>query len=282
MTRRATNTGPLTAPEELTIYMNALMRHDFDDEGCEEECDNLERVMMESSTTPSQENVITLKGSTELVAEFFHYGINRFRLVLYYGYNHLRVHIIASYINEVSIQQKPLSKKYNMVSIWSSPPMKSSITFYQHSCSNYLPIFEDWASKCQVQKVVLVITGVESKEVLERWVFDVQTPLHLERNHSDQQSSQRKVKARKAIVSEIQAVIRQITASVSFLPLLHEPSTFDLLVYTNKDSNVPALWEESDPRYVKNSAQVRLRSFDTNVHKIDAFVAYKNPDENNA
>lgn len=53
MTRRATNTGPLTAPEELTIYMNALMRHDFDDEGCEEECDNLERVMMESVSCQS-------------------------------------------------------------------------------------------------------------------------------------------------------------------------------------------------------------------------------------
>ena len=48
MTRRATNTGPLTAPEELTTFMNAMQRCDYDDEACEEECDKLERVLTES------------------------------------------------------------------------------------------------------------------------------------------------------------------------------------------------------------------------------------------
>jgi mitotic spindle assembly checkpoint protein MAD2 len=66
-------------------------------------------------------------------------------------------------------------------------------------------------------------------------------------------------------MSEIQAIIRQITASVSFLPLLEEQCAFDLLVYTDKNSEVPALWEESDPRYIKDSAEVRLRSFSTKV-----------------
>lgn len=66
-------------------------------------------------------------------------------------------------------------------------------------------------------------------------------------------------------MSEIQAIIRQITASVSFLPLLEEQCTFDLLVYTDKDSEVPALWEESDPRFIKDSTEVRLRSFTTKV-----------------
>jgi len=66
-------------------------------------------------------------------------------------------------------------------------------------------------------------------------------------------------------MSEIQAIMRQITASVSFLPLLDEPCTFDLLIYTNKDTEIPQAWEESDPRYVENSTQVRLRSFSTKV-----------------
>ncbi|RLN96417.1 hypothetical protein BBJ28_00002958 [Nothophytophthora sp. Chile5] len=85
-------------------------------------------------------------------------------------------------------------------------------------------------------------------------------------------------KPRKEIMAEIQAIIRQITASVSFLPLLEEQCAFDLLVYTDKNSEVPALWEESDPRYIKDSAEVRLRSFSTRVHKVDAMVAYKNPE----
>jgi hypothetical protein len=72
-------------------------------------------------------------------------------------------------------------------------------------------------------------------------------------------------KPKKEIMSEIQAIIRQITASVSFLPLLEEQCAFDLLVYTDKNSEVPALWEESDPRYIKDSAEVRLRSFSTKV-----------------
>ena len=65
---------------------------------------------------------------------------------------------------------------------------------------------------------------------------------------------------------EIQAIIRQITASVTFLPLLSEPCTFDLLVYTNTDVSIPQAWEESDPKYItKKSQEVRLRSFTTKV-----------------
>lgn len=33
--------------------------------------------------------------------------------------------------------------------------------------------------------------------------------------------------------------------------------------------------EESDPRYVNNSSEVRLRSFTTKVHKVDTMVSYK-------
>jgi hypothetical protein len=35
-----------------------------------------------------------------------------------------------------------------------------------------------------------------------------------------------------------QAIIRQITASVTFLPLLDEPCTFDLLIYTDRAAEV--------------------------------------------
>ena len=82
-------------------------------------------------------------------------------------------------------------------------------------------------------------------------------------------------KSQKEITSEIQAIIRQITASVTFLPLLDEPCTFDLLVYTDNDVDVPQAWEESDPRYIANSDEVKLRSFTTKVHRVDACVSYK-------
>ncbi len=69
----------------------------------------------------------------------------------------------------------------------------------------------------------------------------------------------------KEITSEIQAIMRQITASVTFLPMLNEPCCFDLLVYADKEATVPLLWEDSDPCLIQNGEQVRMRSFNTKV-----------------
>ena len=94
--------------------------------------------------------------------------------------------------------------------------------------------------------------------------------------------------------------MRQITASVTFLPMFDEPCSFDLLIYTDKQLEVsccggerpplclhpphtrtaaiqqtPKTWEESDPRFVQNSQEVRLRSFTTTIHKVDTSVTYK-------
>ncbi len=33
----------------------------------------------------------------------------------------------------------------------------------------------DWLLKGEIQKLVVVITGADSKDVLERWVFNVET-----------------------------------------------------------------------------------------------------------
>lgn len=82
-------------------------------------------------------------------------------------------------------------------------------------------------------------------------------------------------KSQKEITGEIQAIIRQITASVTFLPLLSEPCSFDLLVYTDQDVTVPVAWEDSDPCYITNSEEVKLRSFNTQIHRVDLRVAFK-------
>lgn len=74
-----------------------------------------------------------------------------------------------------------------------------------------------------------------------------------------------KEKPEKEIMGEIQAIIRQICASVTFLPLLDGPCSFDLLVYADNKVTTPLAWEESDPKYIANSQVVRLRSFSTKV-----------------
>lgn len=116
---------------------------------------------------------------------------------------------------------------------------------------------------------MVVISSVSVGEILERWVFDIESDKDVTHDSGS------KEKDIKTINNEIQAIIRQITASVTYLPLLEEPCTFDLLVYTGKETQVPNAWEESDPKYISNSEQVRLRSFTTKVHKVDAMVAYK-------
>ena len=54
--------------------------------------------------------------------------------------------------------------------------------------------------------------------------------------------------------------------------------SFDVLVYTEKDTEVPACWGESSPHFVVNSEEVRLRSFTTTIHKVDAMVTFKKTD----
>ena len=113
--------------------------------------------------------------------------------------------------------------------------------------------------------------GVETNETLERWTFAV--------NACDTENAAPSTAGDvKAITKQIQAIIRQITASVTFLPLLDEACAFDLLVYTRKTASVPGAWEDSDPKYIADSQEVKLRSFTTSVHSVEAAVAYKDHD----
>jgi len=135
--------------------------------------------------------------------------------------------------------------------------------------NNVLKQLKEWLLTGTVKKLVVVVTGVESKQTLERWAFDIQTDL------SD--AGSKHIKSDKEISGEIQAIIRQICASVTFLPLLEAQCTFDILLYTDSELAVPLSWEETDPQYIKNAESVRLRSFDTKFHKVDSLVAYARP-----
>jgi len=140
----------------------------------------------------------------------------------------------------------------------------------------------EWLQTGNIQRLVVVVKGVDTMETLERWQFNVSVDDATASSGSENTTPNQPVaptKSIKDIHNEIQAIIRQITASVTFLPLLQEPCTFDLLVYTDKDVEAPEKWADSDPCYILNSAEVKLRSFTTTVHKLDSMVAYKEADE---
>lgn len=82
-------------------------------------------------------------------------------------------------------------------------------------------------------------------------------------------------KSDKEIQNEIQAIFRQITASVTFLPMLDGNCTFNVLVYADANSEVPLEWGDSDAKEIKDGEKVQLRSFSTSNHRVDTLVSYK-------
>lgn len=135
-----------------------------------------------------------------------------------------------------------------------------------HYLNQVVQQVQSWLLQGDVQRLVVVVAGADSGETLERWQFNVTVEDKVqEENQSPNMDTTSNQMTVKEIHNEIQSIIRQITASVTFLPLLNEPCTFDLLVYTNKKAVVPTKWSESDPCYIMNSQEVKLRSFTTSV-----------------
>ena len=50
-------------------------------------------------------------------------------------------------------------------------------------------------------------------------------------------------------------------------------------MYTDQQASQPTLWEESDPKYVNHSNQVKLSSFTTKIHTVNTMVTYREVNE---
>lgn len=149
-----------------------------------------------------------------------------------------------------------------------------------------------WMIGGKISKLVVVITSKETGEHVERWQFDVQifkqaaagrkksASADKENSAADRENDaaaeeQTKEKTEAQIQQEIQAIFRQITASVTFLPVLDGNCTFNVLVYADADSDVPVEWGDSDAKEITNGEKVQLRSFSTNNHRVDTLVSYR-------
>ena len=157
-----------------------------------------------------------------------------------------------------------------------------------------------WMLGGKISKLVVVITDKETEEHIERWQFDVcylletadpntlqvqlfskpsrgshtKTPGDKENAVLDAEPAPQE-KTEKEIQDEIQAIFRQITASVTFLPQLDGNCTFNVLVYADQDSDVPVEWGDSDAKEIKDGEKVQLRGFSTSNHKVDTLVSYR-------
>eukprot|EP00405_Crypthecodinium_cohnii_P018865 CAMPEP_0206464848 /NCGR_PEP_ID=MMETSP0324_2-20121206/27461_1 /ASSEMBLY_ACC=CAM_ASM_000836 /TAXON_ID=2866 /ORGANISM="Crypthecodinium cohnii, Strain Seligo" /LENGTH=239 /DNA_ID=CAMNT_0053937559 /DNA_START=154 /DNA_END=873 /DNA_ORIENTATION=+ len=197
--------------------------------------------------------VITLKGSADTVVEFFGFAISS---ILYQRGVYPADHF------------EPVSKYGLSILVTKDDNLKQFVGEVLHRLREYM-------ISCQVKKLVLVIASQATGQTLERWAFDVQVHEDLEDTTAVPVTQADKVREQK----QIQAIIRQISASVTWLPLLDVPCDFDLLLYTDRDANVPEAWGETDPKYIKGGSQeVKLRSFSTRIHQVDGAVAYKYSD----
>lgn len=244
---------------------------------------------MTNEADSSKKTEITLKGSVAIVSDFFFTAINS---ILYQrGKFAIAIHTLdllsiclrlinqSLYLSFLGIYMPETFKRESKYGLTCLATTDAGLLQYLHNVQQQVT---EWLQTGHIQRLVLVVKGVESLETLERWQFNVSIDSAISGSENFTPNKQRNETAGKSIKeihNEIQAIIRQVTASVTFLPLLQEPCTFDLLVYTDSTIALPEKWADSDPCYILNSAEVKLRSFTTTVHKVDSMVAYKEAEE---
>ncbi|KAH7030676.1 mitotic spindle checkpoint component mad2 [Microdochium trichocladiopsis] len=223
----------------------------------------------------SKVHKLSLKGSSKLVAEFFHYSI----------------HTILFQRGVYPAEDFTAVKKYGLNMLVSSD---DQVKAYIKKIMSQL---DKWMQHGKISKLVIVITDKDTGEHVERWQFDVQifnsksSSSKSKPTSSSSKSSSSENAAPQAgpgstspdpnkteaeIQAEIAALFRQITASVTFLPQLQGGDcTFNVLVYADSDSDVPVEWGDSDAKEIVNGEKVQLRGFSTSNHRVDTLVSYR-------
>ncbi|KAJ7244726.1 spindle assembly checkpoint protein [Mycena haematopus] len=192
---------------------------------------------------------ITLQGSTALVTEFFKYAVNTilFQREVYPSDD---FHMVKKYGQVVLVTQDLALENY---------------------LEKILQQVQKWILTGSVTQLVLAILAKDTRATLERWVFDIK----LVEPPADSKDAG---KPEAEIQSEIRAILKQIVSMVTFLPVMQEEKVFNILAYTSDSADVPAgEWVDTDPLAIEasKSQQVKMRSFSTDVHRIEAMVAYR-------
>ncbi|CCX07047.1 Similar to Mitotic spindle assembly checkpoint protein MAD2A; acc. no. Q13257 [Pyronema omphalodes CBS 100304] len=224
------------------------------------------------------EHKLSLKGSAKRVTEFFEYSINT---ILYQR-------------GVYPAEEFTTVKKYGLNMLVT---IDDNVKDYIKKIMGQLG---RWMLHGKISKLVIVISSKDDGEVVERWVFDVQV---LGGGNKDKAGAtgaagaaggtvekdengkvlavgkdapgKEPFKTEKEIQQEIAGLFRQITATVTFLPMLEGNCTFNVLVYADGDAEVPMEWGDSDAREIQNGEKVTLRSWGTSSHKVDTLVSYR-------
>ncbi|KAF3933179.1 hypothetical protein ABW19_dt0209706 [Dactylella cylindrospora] len=210
---------------------------------------------------------LTLKGSAKMVSEFFEYSI----------------HSILFQRGVYPADDFTPVKKYGLnMLVNTDDQVKAYIKKIMSQLSR-------WMLHGKISKFILVITDKDTGDKLERWQFDVQILAKKKKTKesaavqtADQENAGSGAgaepsadKTEKEIQEEIQSIFRQITASVTFLPMLNGNCTFNVLVYADGDAEVPMEWGDGEDEGIRDAEQVQLRSWSSSSHRVDTLVSYR-------
>lgn len=134
---------------------------------------------------------------------------------------------------------------------------------------------EQWLEKREVERISMIIKDVQANEIIECWEFNVNAEIPEAGTNILNPTSSKEMKK---IQGEIRDVMRQIAATISYLPLLECVCSFDVLIYTLGNTEVPTEWKETAAVKIENAEIVQLKSFSTGLQKIETIVNYKMTD----
>lgn len=212
---------------------------------------------MTSNVTDSK---LALKGSCRTVTDYFEFAIHNilFQRGIYPAEDFITV------------------RKYALPLLWLA---NDDVVQY---IGAILAQIKRWIYAKRILKLALVIVAKLTCEIVERWEFSISSSGLGENDETETESERGIGPSRETIQREIQAIIRQITASAAFLPVLSdidgEGHTFNVLVHTDQEANAPSEWIDiqKDDRIVEGShEQVDFSAFKTSVHRIGTQVSYK-------
>lgn len=193
---------------------------------------------------------LALKGSSKIVADYFEFAI----------------HNILFQRGIYPAEDFTVVKKYDL------PMLVSSDEDVKEYVKKIMDQVKKWIYGGKLSKLVVVIINKDTIESVERWEFALDI--------NDSGSGEEKTK--QEIQREIQAIIRQITASGSYLPFLKDDEyTFNVLVFTDPaydPRNIPTEWADTngDAKMIDGeSDSVRFTSFQTNLHQVGTSVSYR-------
>lgn len=203
---------------------------------------------------------LALKGSSKIVSDYFEFAINSilFQRGIYPAEDFITV------------------RKYDL------PMVINNDDDVKNYISNIMQQLKKWIYGKKITKLIVVIVSTSTGESIERWEFNIETKDDEDDNNNSTVDNKEKAekKSKEEIQKEIRAIIRQVTSSVSYLPILRDDEyTFNVLVYTDKDTNVPIQWCDTngDGRVLEgeNVDEIDFASFSTDKHKVKTSVSYK-------